>query len=308
MALKPVVDPIAAWIRHRGVRVYRRLKNMGRSLSLTTELAHWEARREEIIATGRRRPRSSISALGLTPPQIGTLEVRARSSGTAVVAKIDQDGYWQANVGPIREVPLINDATFLKRTKSDVHVVWSAEYFGIRKHYRGNHVAFLNELCALDRLGRLGMRVPAILDIDFQGPSLVVSYLPGRVLREALVRAGAIIRDRDHGPWSKRKRGVDVVIKAGGMLLPHVVSTEFIAEMENDLRRFHDAGLMILDIKWGNVVIGYDGLPWWLDFDMTEDHSDLSRENFEVLASLDVQRFNKFFGTTYQAPPMRQCA
>jgi len=41
---------------------------------------------------------------------------------------------------------------------------------------------------------------------------------------------------------------------------------------------------------------------------MTEDHSDLSRENFEVLASLDVQRFNKFFGTTYQAPPMRQCA
>jgi hypothetical protein len=41
---------------------------------------------------------------------------------------------------------------------------------------------------------------------------------------------------------------------------------------------------------------------------MTEDHSELSREYFDVLADLDVQRFAKVFGTTYQAARAKVCA
>ena len=102
--------------------------------------------------------------------------------------------------------------------------------------------------------------------------------------------------------------GTAAAIAGGIALLPRIVSTEFIAEMERDIQRFHEAGLMILDIKWGNIVIGHDGQPWWLDFDMTEDHSELPKEYFDVLAELDVQRFMEMFGTTYQTPQAKLCA
>jgi len=294
-----------SWFRSPAVRAYRKVKNLFRPHRVAHELNRWTLRRTAIVEAGRRRPHARIDCLGLTPDQLQTLEAEAARDGVAIVAAIDQDGYWQSRIGPIEGVPTLASGDFLPRRKFDVDVVWSHDYFGVRKRYRGNSIAFLNELSTLDRLGRLGMRVPAILDIDFDHPALVVSYIRGRVLREDLVRAGAPVRNRDRVEGFTPRQSWQRALKAGVAVLPRVTSREFIAELAHDLQRFHDAGVMLLDIKWGNIIIGSDGRPWWLDFHLAEDHSELSRESFRVLADLDVERFNRSFGTAYPTPTRR---
>jgi tRNA A-37 threonylcarbamoyl transferase component Bud32 len=141
------------------------------------------------------------------------------------------------------------------------------------------------------------MRVPSILDVQFDDPTLVISYIPGQVLLEELVKAGAFVRNCDQAAelTSHEKRERDLT--AGREVLPRVVSMAFVSELARDLQRFHEAGSMIIDIKWGNIIIGTDGHPWWIDFHLTEDHPELSRESFHVLADLDIERFNRAFGT-----------
>jgi hypothetical protein len=56
------------------------------------------------------------------------------------------------------------------------------------------------------------------------------------------------------------------------------------------------AGLMIIDIKWGNIIDA-NGYPWWIDFHLAEDHSELSRESFRCLPTSTTSAFNRAFGT-----------
>lgn len=288
-----------AWVRARAVRAYRRIKNLGRPSRLTRDLNRWKVHRADVVDVGRRRPNPRVDILGLNARQLRTLEAEAQRDGVAVVARIDQDGYWESGVGPIDGMPALADGSFVPRRRFSIDVVWSPEYFGVRKRYRGNRLAFLNELAALHRLGELGMRVPSILDVDFDDPALVILYVPGRVLRNELVKAGALIRNRDQARGSTRGESWQRALAAGREVLPQVATKEFIAELARDLQRFHTAGLMIIDIKWGNIIIGDDGHPRWIDFHLAEDHSELSHENFRVLAALDRKRFLDAFGADY---------
>ena len=287
----------ATWTRSTAVRAYRRVKNFRRTRQLTHELNRWKARRAEIIDAGRRRPNARLDVLALNPSQIRALEREARRDGVAVLAGIDRDGYWESRIGRIAGVPTLADGSFVPRRKFCVDVVWSPDYFGVRKHYRGNRLAFLNELSALHRFSSLGLRVPSILDVQFDDPTLVMSYIPGQVLLEELVKAGAFVRNRDQAPDLRGQEKRDRDLLAGREVLPRVVSMAFVSQLARDLRRFHEAGSLLIDIKWGNIIIGTDGHPWWIDFHMTEDHSELSRESFQALADLDVQRFNRVYGT-----------
>ena len=241
-------------------------------MRIARELNWWKERRATILAAGRSRQVRSLDTLRLTSGQVWTLEIEANRCGVAAIASIDLDGNWHSHVGDIEGVPAPRDRAFRPRTKFPVDVVWSPDRLGVRKQYLGNYGAFLRELSALYRLGRLGMRVPAILDVDFEGPTLIMSYLPGRLLREELVKPGA------------------------------VVPAQFITELAYDLRCFHLVGLMVRDLEWDNIIIGEDGHPWWQNFQSAEDHSELSAANFQVLADLDVERFNRLFGTELATP------
>ena len=76
-------------------------------------------------------------------------------------------------------------------------VVACGAHVGIRKNFRGDKVAFLNELRALHTLGLGKCLIPAIMDIDFDSLTLTYSYILGSVLREELGKRGAVVRDRD---------------------------------------------------------------------------------------------------------------
>jgi hypothetical protein len=129
-----------------------------------------------------------------------------------------------------------------------------------------------------------------------------MSYLPGRVLREDLAQAGARVRNRDRAAGETPRESWQRAIASGVEALPRVMSGDLIAQLAADLRRIHDAGVMVFDIKWGNVVIAGDGQPWWLDFHLAEVHAELPRESFAVLGDLDFEKFNRSFGTAFPTP------
>jgi tRNA A-37 threonylcarbamoyl transferase component Bud32 len=278
-------------MRATSVRAYRRAKGFRHRLRLSRDLQWWREHSGSVIESGRRRPHAGPEVLDLRPQQHQTLHARAHRDGLAVVARIDLDGQWHSQIGPITGVPMPEASTFRPRAKFFVDVVWCPAYFGVRKHYAGNHVAFLNELSILNRLGEAGLRVPAILDIDFEAPSLVLSYLPGKQLREALVEAGAPIRNSDFVLGRLGGHGWRRALDAGRTLLPRVARPEFLEALARDLERFHALGIIVRDIKWDNIIIGTDGRPWWIDFHSAEYHGELPRSAFTVLAALDLERF-----------------
>src|SRR6185503_5296783 len=192
-----LLRPFSMWARPFAVRGYRRLKYQRKRMRLARELNWWKERRATILAAGRSRQVRSLDTLRLTSGQVWTLEIEANRCGVAAIASIDLDGNWHSRVGDIEGVPAPRDRAFRARTKCSVDVVWSPDRLGVRKQYLGNYGAFLRELSALYRLGRLGMRVPGILDVDFDGPTLIMSYVPGRLLREELVKAGAPVSVSD---------------------------------------------------------------------------------------------------------------
>jgi len=288
------------WARPFAVRGYRRLKYQRKRMRLARELNWWKERRATILAAGRSRQVRSLDTLRLTSGQVWTLEIEANRCGVAAIASIDLDGNWHSRVGDIEGVPAPRDRAFRARTKCSVDVVWSPDRLGVRKQYLGNYGAFLRELSALYRLGRLGMRVPGILDVDFDGPTLIMSYVPGRLLREELVKAGAPVSVSD----CKNEEGWQCALAAAATALPRVVPAQFITELAYDLRCFHLVGLTVRDLEWDSIVIGEDGHPWWLNFQSAEDHSELSAANFQVLADLDIERFNRLFGTELATPTL----
>ncbi len=154
----------------------------------------------------------------------------------------------------------------LPETRFYVDIVATAEYWGVRKRYRGEWEVFLRELNALHRLGRLGLRVPAILDIDFDGPSLVTSYV------------------------------------GGGRLDPGSAPT--VELLAADMRQIHRAGMTIGEIRPDMFVIGIDQRPWWVNFETTEDYSGLAWDRLRFLADADVDQFNNVFAAalpTYES-------
>jgi len=260
------------------------------------ELRDWRDRCTDAVARGRQRPNAPLDVLELSAAQIRLLEEQERREGVAVVGGIDVDGYWKSLVGPVQGLPAPGDADFLPRCRP-IEIVWTREYFGVRKRYKGDFVGFLNELSILDRLGRHDLRVPSILDVDFDDPALVLSFIPGRVVRDELIRAGAPVRNRDRVKGWSHHKNVQRTLRLGRPALGKVLPRGFIVELAADLERFHDLGIMMLDINWGNIVIGHDGRPWWIDFNSAEDYSELSPGSFRALADLDVARFNQAFAT-----------
>jgi tRNA A-37 threonylcarbamoyl transferase component Bud32 len=121
---------------------------------------------------------------------------------------------------------------------------------------------FFRELNALHRLGDIGLRVPKIVDVDFENLSLWTSPVDGRSFE-----------------------GTDMV--------------EFAELLGRDLQTIHRAGLLMGDINSHMFIIADDGLPVWVDFSGCEDFSELSWQTFRYLADRDTEKFNGVFSTSF---------
>src|SRR5690606_2702330 len=111
---------------------------------------------------------------------------------------------------------------------------------------------------ALDALNRAGLRVPALLELDFRHLVVYETFIPGVVVREGLAKRGAKVRDRDvvqdvelaklPRQQLRRRR-----IEEGRKRLCRVMSAEQVRGLVQQVRSIHELGFLCLDVKYGNV-------------------------------------------------------
>lgn len=254
--------------------------------------------REGLLARGRSGYRAGIDQLAADE----TMRSALTSAPEVLIGEIDQDGFVRSEVGELRVCPTVSAKDFAPRTRFDLKLVAWHGILAVRKGYRGDSLAFVTEIRALDGLARAGCRVPALLDIDFDRLQIVISYIPGKVLREALAEEGAVLRDRDIGrsPLAllSPKQLRLARIQQGRRLLSAVVEEPFVEDLYRQLRRMHARRFVWHGIKYGNVVIERNsGKPHLIDFDNTSHHPNLDGRAFRLLSDSDVENFNLHFGT-----------
>ncbi len=244
-----------------------------------------------------------LQDLGLNAADLETIKAELCSRPLTVIAEIDQDGFFLPRFGPIPGIPLVSQADFMprKRFKLDL-VAIRGETVGVRKDFRGKHRAFLNEYKALRLLAGAGLRVPTVLTADFKSLVLVSSFIKGPLLREKIAMLGAPIRDRDTRVVgellgrSRAERRLRRIELAKGVL-SQVVDDAFVEKLFCFVLEAHARGVAVVDIKYGNIMVGTDGDPWWIDFDLCKRFRGTGSAVFRVFRDADRATFNLHFST-----------
>lgn len=168
--------------------------------------------------------------------------------------------------------PLLNEK------KYEIKLVITDGYVGVRKSYKSKQEAFLTELICLNVLVKAGCNVPSILDIDFDEPAITIAYIEGEVIREALVRCGARLRERDFDRMMDEYarsgyKGTKRELRAleGSKYVSEIMDQDYLQRMAFELSRIFSAGVVVQDVKYGNILTeGATGLPFFIDFEGAE--------------------------------------
>lgn len=265
------------------------------------DIQYWRRNKEELLKAGERGYRIRIEELGLSQENLELLQKTQQQLHEVVIAELDQDGFMLSHFGPMRDAPTVSESQFIARNRLKLALVAVDGYAGVRKDYRGNKLSFVNEIKALHRLGLAGSNVPAIIDIDFDGLTLTLSYVLGPVLREELAKRGAVLRDRDvdsnpHFVHLRAKERWLRRIQEGKRVLFDVVDARFIEDLFFQLKKIHASGFIWNDIKYGNVIIEKrSGEPYLIDFESARYCPELGKSAFQILCNQNIERFKLHF-------------
>ena len=283
--------------------VYRRYRHLFRLLNLNREMSLWRSRKGEVLGVGRSGYWLHVNDLGLEPAELSNLKEHLRDQGEAVIADIDQDGLLLSRFGPIDSLPTASKQDFIARGRFTLQIVARDDKVLLRKQYRGNRLSFLSEIAALHRLASAGCNVPAIANLDFDGLSITMSYIAGRTLEEMLGQHGAVVRTRDirndaYFSSLSSEQIVESYPREGKRHLDSVVAPQFIEDLHSEVKRIHQAGVELYDIKYGNVIIeGKTGKPFLVDFESARTYPRPHGKTFTVIRDRDTEKFNLFFNT-----------
>jgi len=299
----PIVVPVLRHALFFYVRVARGLLRRF-PYRARREVRAWRPRKAELLELGKAGYRATLEDLGLEPEQLARVKALGETSDEVPLADIDQDGLLLSHVGPIPDTPQVSADDYMPRKRFLLTLVARrGGDLGVRKNFRGNVFAFAAELKALHLFAQIGCSVPAVLDVDFDRLTITESYVQGRVLRDELAKRGAVPRDRDlvndaafHALPAEARRLAFVV--KDPRVLAEVVDAAFVDSVFEQVRRIHDTGLVLYDVKYGNIVIEKrSGRPYLLDFDWSANFAPLGRWLHRFLRDMDTGRLNRLFGT-----------
>jgi tRNA A-37 threonylcarbamoyl transferase component Bud32/2-polyprenyl-3-methyl-5-hydroxy-6-metoxy-1,4-benzoquinol methylase len=299
-----LLDPIVFRLFDLSFDSIKKIVVHKRALFLMSEWRMWLSKKEEIIASGRTSEWTPIDVLGLEVDAVKMILHELEHAKEVILAHVDQDGYFLGLRGPMGNVPQVSEQEFMKRKMFTIDIVaLQGGRLGTRKNYRGDRHAFLNELKALHALRNKGLNVPRILDVDFNAPALVITYIAGDIIRERLMKAGVMLRDRDveHSAELKKMSPFErrlFFIKQGKKRLSSIVDDKFVDAILDLLKKIHSAGIVYGDIKYGNIVIHKTtGKPWLIDFHLSMLFSKPKGSLFRKWRDADIELFNLHFDT-----------
>ena len=276
------------------------------------ELCRWQVRRRRQrnvddrmkllrgrIADGCWSQRGRRLALAELSPKLDEVCCPLRRPNEEIVlASIDQDGFLQPRFAQFWTAPCVNADSFLPRGRFELLVVDRDGWIGVRKNFRGNKIAFANELEAALDLTAACPHVPAILGVDFERLSITFAYIKGVVVREALAQAGAPMRDRDVQFGSARR--IEQERRAAGRRLINKVFDRqtVVVGVGEALLSIHRAGYTLEDVKYGNVIIeAGSNKPYFIDCERALPLRHFFRTTATYLRDRDADKLNGLFGT-----------
>lgn len=261
--------------------------------------------RAQIIKNNQPNYRISINEFDLNQKQIDHVYRCQEENQTSIIAEIDQDGYFLSNIGLLPGLPMIEKEAFVPRKRFILNVVAFGDTVALQKKFKSDKMAFYNELNALIKLNRIGVNVPELLDFDINNLSITYSFIYGKVLREELVKKGALIRERDilKDPNNSQLSSQDLKarrILEGKKVLLNVIDQQTINQIHDQIIKIHACGLMNIDIKYGNIIVeNKSSEPFIIDFDTVRDFSKTPDIIKRLIKDIDIQHFNEHFGVAY---------
>jgi tRNA A-37 threonylcarbamoyl transferase component Bud32/SAM-dependent methyltransferase len=242
-----------------------------------------------------------VALAELCPELDQTCRRLRRSNEEITLASIDQDGFLCPRFEQFWDAPCVDADAFLPRDRHELTVVDRDGWVGVRKNFRGEKIAFVNELEAALDLAAAGCHVPAIFGVDFERLSITFAYINGVVVREALAQAGAPMRDRDVQP-DRAKLGDRRIQQerraAGRRLVDKIVDPKTITRIGETLLTIHRAGYTLEDVKYGNIIIeATTNTPYFVDCERALPLRQFSRTTATYLRDRDADKLNRLFGT-----------
>jgi len=297
--------PNGTWVKWYVVSAWRRVHS---ALTTGEKCRRLRAQKGALLARVGSGYTVRLDSLGLDGTAVLGCNDSSADAEKVYLGEIDQDGHICARVDGLFGLPLVPRDAFMPREKFKIRLVAVGGDVGIEKCYGNRKREFLNELSTLLQFNELGFNVPAVLDYDLEQRTLTMSYVDGEVLREALARKGARLLDKQVGKQSEhnrrqRKAIANRRIAEALHVMDEVIDSKGIAAIHEQIRRIHDAGYALVDIKYGNIILEKTtGKPFLVDFESAIRLDEVySRSAAEFLKKRDMEQFERIFGLSKAA-------
>jgi hypothetical protein len=218
-----------------------------------------------------------------------------------IVAEWDQDNricFFQNLDLPGLEGERVDKSAFIPRQRNRLQLVYYCGQLAIRKQYQ-SFGCFTNEAIALHKLNSVH-GVPDLLGINLVSRVLYQSHIIGNNLGSMLAINGVSIAMQHvlNGVSEQHRENHDrQIIKkqlfAKAQLLG-CVDVKFINSIQKLITAIHDAGVILRDVKYGNVLVN-ENSPSICDFDSAIFISK-PNEKFLQEKAADLRRFDFLFG------------
>jgi hypothetical protein len=261
------------------------------NLRLKPRLERLEKRLAELPRAG-----VGVPTRELDPELDSRLAPFRKSACELVIGDFDQDGGILPRFGELRGVPSIGREQFMARTGCPVLLVDLDGRLGVRKEFGAGLGRFVQELEALVELEAHDCPVPRLMNVDWEARSITSTFVPGEVVRELLALAGADIRDRDARGAVDRSRE-KARVREGRELAARIMSKEQVASIAAGLHAIHEAGFVLEDVKFGNIILGgKSGEPVFLDLERALPTARLPLRLARHLREVDLRKLREHFG------------
>jgi len=199
-----------------------------------------------------------LSELGLSKQGLADVQKELADSAQVTIAKIDENGLLLSRFGTIEGYGHVASSQFVRRRRFDVSIVAIGNTLALRKSFRGNKSAFINELSALRKLGQAGCSVPSLLEVEFDDLTVTMSFIIGPSATEE--------------------------------------SSEFVQQLFTQVHEIHSQGIILWDVRPQNIIVEKrSGRPYLIDFDFAVDYTGLMESSLALLRNYDLDILASYF-------------
>jgi hypothetical protein len=243
----------------------------------------------------------ALRAMGVSGATITQIMSRTADREEVRLARFDQNNRVLSDIGsiPLFGDALIGNLEFQPRVRNALELVATTQGLAIKKSYSDSR-SFFQEVAALSRLSDVN-GVPKIARIDRQHRVLYQTFLVGRDVGSLMAEAGFSVSAQHGlngaypgmGAWNATSGPQNRTVALN--TLQRVTDSTFVRRLEVLIESIHQSGVVIGDVKFGNVIITSHGVCL-CDFDHARTFTR-SAKSFIVARERDRDLCNFIFGS-----------